>query len=620
MQNVVTVWAPKAKNVQLIIRDRTANQNFLSEKILDEQPLSEQKLFMDQGENGWWKINTPLAQHGVDYAFIIDGSKPLPDPRSPWQPEGVHGFSRFYSQDLFHWNDNQWQPRPLSSAICYELHVGTFSTEGTFKGVIQQLDHLLALGITHLELMPVNTFLGDRGWGYDGVDIYAPFEPYGGPDGLKQLVDICHQKGLTILLDVVYNHLGAEGNYLDFFAPYLSLYHETVWGKAINMDGAESDEVRRFFIDNALMWLRDYHIDGLRLDAVHALVDTSAIHFLEQLAKEVGQLSAYLGKHLTLIAESNLNDPKIIRPPELGGYGIDAQWNDDFHHALHTVLTGEQTGYYIDYGKLYDLAKAFKQAFVYDNRYSRFRKKSHGRPIHELSGQHFMVFTQNHDQVGNRAKGERLSQLVSTGKQKIAAAFLLTSPFIPLIFQGEEWGAVSPFLYFTGHTDPVIGEAVRKGRQQEFAAFGWKPEEIPDPLSPKTFLQSKLRWKELTYKPHNKLFYWYQTLTKIRHTFPELTDGRLDRVEVRFDEQAKWFILRRGRILLVCNLAPSAQSVLLPVVIQPLPATATEEPFPRVLLYSEETVLPEFIPGEGLAGSFLPLPPESVILLQLRDS
>src|ERR1051325_2001312 len=414
-----SLWAPNAKRVEVEIdRKRTP---------------------MNAGENGWWSALVS-APAGSDYAFILDGGEPLPDPRSPWQSRGITGPSRIVDHQSFSWTDRNWQARPLSAAVIYELHVGTFTAAGTFRSTIERLEALVDLGITHVELLPVAEFSGSRGWGYDGADLYAPHHAYGTPDDLKLLVDACHKRGLGIILDVVYNHLGPAGNYLARFGPYFTDRHATPWGPAVNLDGPGSDEVRRFFCDNALMWLRDYHFDGLRLDAVHAIIDSSALHFLEQLACEVRDLGAQTGRHLCLIAESDLNDPRIIRPQAVGGYGVDAQWNDDFHHALHTVLTGERDGYYVDFGSIADLAKAFKNGFVYDYRYSKFRRRRYGRPGVSLSGHSLVGYAQNHDQIGNRAKGERSSHLLSTSHLKIAAALVLTAPFIPMLFQGEEWG------------------------------------------------------------------------------------------------------------------------------------------------------------------------------------
>jgi maltooligosyltrehalose trehalohydrolase len=535
------VWAPKAKRVEVDFR--------------------RERLPMSAAENGWWFAEIASVQPGTDYAFVLDGGQPLPDPRSPWQPHGIHGPSRTVEHGAFPWTDHHWQAGPLSAAVFYELHIGTFTPEGTFKAAIEKLDYLVQVGITHVELMPVAEFSGSRGWGYDGVYLYAPHHPYGYPDNLKRLVDACHTRGLAIVLDVVYNHLGPAGNYLDPFGPYFTDRYATPWGAAVNLDGPFSDEVRRFFCDNALMWLRDYHFDGLRLDAVHAIIDTSAMHFLEQLAVEVADLEAQIGRHLQLIAESDLNDPRIVRRRELGGYGIDAQWSDDFRHALHCVLTSERNGYHADFGSIADLAKALKRVFVYDGRYSAFRKRRHGKPPAGLSGHRFLGYLQNHDQIGNRAKGERSSHLMSLGRLKVGAALVLTAPFVPLFFQGEEWGARSPFLYFTDHQDPELARAVTEGRRREFAPFGWKSEDVPDPQARETFECSKLNWNEREIEPHTGLAAWYRQLIQLRREIPALSDGRLERVRTTFDENAKWLVVRRGPVVVACNLSDIAQRV-----------------------------------------------------------
>jgi maltooligosyltrehalose trehalohydrolase len=579
--NLFRVWAPKAKKVELEVRT--------------------QRLPMSAAENGWWFSEITSAQPSTDYAFVLDGGKPLPDPRSPWQPHGIHGPSRTVDHGAFQWTDRHWQPGPLSAAVFYELHIGTFTPAGTFKSAIEKLDHLVRLGITHVELMPVAEFSGNRGWGYDGVYLYAPHHAYGEPDDLKRLVDACHARGLAVVLDVVYNHLGPAGNYLDRFGPYFTDRYATPWGTAVNLDGPFSDEVRRFFCDNALMWLRDYHFDGLRLDAVHAIVDTSASHFLEQLASEVADLEAQIGRHLSLIAESDLNDPRIVRPQELGGYGIDAQWSDDFHHALHCVLTGERGGYYADFGALADLAKALQRVFVNDGRHSPFRKRRHGKPPAGLSGHRFLGYLQNHDQIGNRAKGERSGHLMSLGRLKVAAALVFTAPFIPMLFQGEEWGASSPFLYFTDHQDPDLGRAVTEGRKREFAAFGWKPEDVPDPQAPETFERSQLNWSERDTEPHLGLFAWHSRLIELRREIPALSDGHLERVQITFDESAKWFVVRRGPVVVACNLSDIAQR--LPVGLGH---------GSKLLLASEDDVQ---LIDRGIA-----LPPDSVAILASEES
>lgn len=547
-------------------------------------------------DHGWWSRDVEDAGPGTDYAFEIDDGKPVPDPRSPWQPFGVHGPSRIVDHSAFQWTDRNWRAKPLSSAIIYELHVGTLTPAGTFRGVLECLDHLVNLGVTHVELMPVNEFSGDWGWGYDGVDLYAPHHAYGTPDDLKALVNACHAKGLAVLLDVVYNHFGPAGNHLGQFGPYFTDAYRTPWGPAVNLDHAGSLEVRRFFRDNALMWLRDYHFDGLRLDAVHAFVDPSAIHFLEFLSCEVDALASKLGRQFVLIAESDLNNPRIVTSREANGYGIDAQWSDDFHHALHTVLTGERTGYYEDFGSLAQLAKALQHAFVYDGIYSRHRGRLHGRPAIGLSGHHFLGYAQNHDQVGNRAQGERLSRLVSIGRQKIAAALVLTSPFIPMLFQGEEFGASTPFLYFTQHEDPELGTSVSEGRRSEFKAFGWDPEQVPDPQDPATFKRSKLRWHEVRDEPHASLLQWHKDLIAFRHAHSALTDGRMEDVQVQFDECAKRFCVRRGDVQVICNLNSARQR---------LPIAQT----PHNVLASQD--------GFELRDGMIELPPDSVAILSL---
>jgi len=571
------VWAPEAEAVGVVTTAEPAPMKALP--------------------GGWWEVDLEAAGPGTDYWFVVDGSEPLPDPRSPWQPEGIDGPSRVLDHGLFTWTDQQWHGCPatwLSGGAVYELHTGTFTPEGTFDAAIGRLDQLVDLGVRAVELMPVNEFSGDHGWGYDGVFLYAPHHAYGGPDALKRLVDACHERGLAAILDVVYNHLGPAGNVLERFGPYFTARYATPWGKAVNLDGPFSDEVRAFFIDNGAMWLRDYHFDALRVDAVHAIVDTSAVHFLEEMVLRADDVSAAVGRDLLIIAESDLNDPRVVRAREIGGYGMDSVWNEDFHHALHALLTGEREGYYEDFGSIADVAQCLERGVLYDGRYSPFRRRRHGRPFTGLGGRSFVGFLQNHDQVGNRALGERSAALMSLGRLKVGAALVVTSPFVPMLFQGEEWAASTPFLYFTDHRDPALAAAVRKGRRGEFAAFGWPPDKIPDPQAPETFARSKLRWDEVGETPHAEVLAWHRSLVALRRRLPDLTDARLERVQASFSEEDQWLRVRRGAVEVIANLAPQ-------------PAEFHLGELPTVELASD--------PGVSLGGGSLTLPAESVAIL-----
>ncbi len=515
---------------------------------------------------GWWRADVSAAGPGSNYGYLIDNDDTCyPDPRSRWQPNGVHGLSRIYEDSAFAWTDAVFQAPPLSSAVLYELHVGTFTPEGTLDSAIDKLNYLAELGVTHVELMPVASFAGNHGWGYDGVALYSVHQPYGGPDALKRFVNAAHRRGLAVLLDVVYNHFGPVGNYTGKFAPYLTEAHHTPWGGAVNLEGRWSHQARRFFCDNALMWLRDYHIDGLRLDAVHAFVDRSAIHFIEQLKAAVEALEATLRRRLVVIAESDLNDPRIVAPREAGGLGADAQWSDDFHHALFSVLNpAPPAGYYADFGSLGQLAKAIECVFVYDGIYSGYRNRMHGRPAGSLSRHKFLGYIQNHDQVGNRAVGDRISHIAGMARAGIAAAMVLLSPFIPMIFQGEEWAASSPFQYFADHDDPAMARAVSEGRKQEFSAFGWDPDQIPDPESRETYERSKLAWNELEQPGHAEMLAWYRDLIRLRRTTPCLNDGEPRQTHVSFDEQEKWLRMDRGAVAVVCNLGKANRRFSMP--------------------------------------------------------
>ncbi|HEY2286948.1 MAG TPA: malto-oligosyltrehalose trehalohydrolase, partial [Streptosporangiaceae bacterium] len=448
------VWAPAASQVEVVADGRG-------------YPLAPH-------DDDWWAAQVPGAGHGTDYSFRLDGGDLLADPRSAWQPAGVRGPSRRYEHDRFDWTDAHWRGVPLPGAVIYELHVGTFTPDGTFDAAIERLDHLAALGVAAVELMPVAAFPGRHGWGYDGIGLWAVHEPYGGPDGLKRLVDACHARGLGVLLDVVYNHVGI-GNRLGDFGPYFTQAHSTPWGPAVNLDQPGSDEVRAFIIGNALMWLRDYHLDGLRLDAVHAFADHRALPLLEELAAAVDAASAQLGRELVLIGESDLNDPRLVTAREAGGTGLTAQWSDDFHHALHSALTGEQQGYYADFGSLQVLAQTLARVFRHDGSWSSFRGRSHGRPVDRLRipAYRFLGYLQDHDQIGNRAVGDRIGDLVGDGLLRVGAGLVLTAPFTPMLFMGEEWGADTPWQYFTNHEEQWLADAVREGRRSEFAAHGW---------------------------------------------------------------------------------------------------------------------------------------------------
>ena len=563
-----SVWAPSAERVRVQV-DAGVHE-------------------MTAVDGGWWHADAD----GINYAFLIDDDeRPLPDPRSRWQPHGVHELSRVYDHAEFAWTDDAWTGRRLPGGVVYELHVGTFTEGGTFDAAIERLDHLVDLGITHVELLPVNSFDGTAGWGYDGVLWGAVHEPYGGPDGLKRFVDAAHARGLAVVLDVVYNHLGPSGAYLDRFGPYFAGQND--WGPGLNLDGPGSDEVRRYVADNALSWFRDFHVDALRLDAVHALLDRRAVHLLEQLAVETESLSTALGRPLTLIAESDLNDPRLVTPRERGGHGLHAQWSDDFHHALHVKLTGETSGYYTDFAAPDALAKVLGEVFFHAGTWSSFRERTHGRPVdtRTVPGHRFLGYLQNHDQIGNRATGDRLSATVAPGRLACGAAILFCSPFTPMVFMGEEWAASTPWQFFASFPDPQLAEAVRTGRRREFARHGWGEADVPDPMDPATVERSRLDWAEVDAPGHREVLELYRALIRLRRERPELAGPWV--ADLRVESGPSWLVLHRGGLRLAVNFGPD------PVTL-PLGATET------LLAWAPATV----------DGGAAHLPPDTFVLVE----
>lgn len=520
------VWAPHIARVEV--------------RILSP---GERTVPMKKAERGYHIALLDDVRPGSLYTYRLDGEKERPDPASRYQPEGVLGPSQVVDP-RYPWDDGAWHGLPLREYVLYELHVGTFSPAGTFEGVIPSLNDLKDLGVTALELMPVAQFTGSRNWGYDGVYPFAVQNSYGGPEGLKRLVEACHQTGLAIVLDVVYNHLGPEGNFLWDYGPYFTDRYKTPWSSAVNLDGPYSDEVRSFFMENALYWMRDFRVDALRIDAAHAIFDFSARHFLEELAVVTEEEAERQNRKIYLIAESALNDSRLIRSRELGGFGLDAHWNDDFHHALHTLLTGERSGYYRDFGRLEHLAKAFREGFVYSGQFSAFRMRRHGNSSRDIPAKRFVVFTQNHDQVGNRMKGERLCSLLSFEETKLAAGILLLAPFIPLLFMGEEYGERAPFPYFVSHHDPDLVEAVREGRRKEFASFRWEGEP-PDPQDEKTFRSAKLNRELSRTGEHGALLALHRRLIRLRKTLPPLKRLSKEGTEVLCLDRSQVLSVRR---------------------------------------------------------------------------
>jgi maltooligosyltrehalose trehalohydrolase len=537
------VWAPEPEQVRLDV-DGTAYP-------------------MLRGPDGWWRATVDAAPD-ARYGYLLDEDpKPLPDPRSPRQPDGVHERSQLWEPPAQAWTDGDWAGRSVQGAVIYELHIGTFTRAGTFDSAIEKLDYLVDLGVDFVEVMPVNAFSGTHGWGYDGVLWYAVHEAYGGPDGLVRFVDACHRRGLGVLIDAVFNHLGPSGNYLPRFGPYLSSASNP-WGEGINIADARSDEVRRYIIGCALRWMRDFHADGLRLDAVHALFDTTAIHILEELSAETEALAEQLGRPLSLVAESDLNDPRMITPRPDGGYGMTAQWDDDIHHAIHTAVSGERQGYYSDFGSLATLAKTLRNGFFHAATYSSFRERRHGRPldVSSIPATRLLAYTCTHDQVGNRALGDRPSQNLTYGQLAVKAALVLGSPYTAMLFMGEEWGASTPFQFFSSHPEPELARATAEGRKKEFADHGWDADEIPDPQDPQTFQRSKLNWDEVDTDDHARLLRVYRDLIALRRSETDLADPWLAHLLVDYDEDRRWIVLRRGAFAIACNLG--AESVDVP--------------------------------------------------------
>jgi maltooligosyltrehalose trehalohydrolase len=541
-----SVWSPLAQRMRLSVGDAIVE--------------------MRKTDGDWWVPDGDVpdpAEGDLDYGYLIDDSDtPRPDPRSRRQPAGVHQRSRTYDPSTFPWTDDGWTGRQLPGSVVYELHVGTFTPGGTLDAAIEKLDHLRSIGVDLVEVMPVNAFNGPWNWGYDGVDWFAVHETYGGPPAYQRFVDACHAAGLGVVQDVVYNHLGPSGNYLPLFGPYLKQGRNT-WGDLVNLDGEGSAEVRRFILDNVHLWFADYHVDALRLDAVHALSDASPVHIQEEMATETAALSAHLGRPLTLIAESDLNDTKLVTPREAGGYGLDAQWSDDFHHALHVALTGETSGYYADFAPLSALAKVCERGFFHDGTWSSFRGSDHGLPVDtaRMPTWRLVVGSQNHDQIGNRARGDRLTEHLDDDQLACAALLTLCGQYSPMLFMGEEWAASTPFQFFTSHPEPDLGRITAEGRIEEFERMGWDPAEVPDPQDPATFERSKLDWAELSRGRHAVLLDVYRRLAQLRRTVPALTNPSFVGLMATAEEATKVFTLRRGGLLIAVNFGEAPASL-----------------------------------------------------------
>ncbi|MHA7285358.1 malto-oligosyltrehalose trehalohydrolase [Arthrobacter sp. MDT3-44] len=580
MSSPFDVWAPRAESLTLVA-DGT------------EYPMT-------QGEGGWWHPDKAPAADDVSYGYLVNGSgTPVPDPRSRRQPDGVHELSRTFDPSAHDWQDESWQSPGLNGGVIYEMHLGTFTPEGTLDAAIGKLDHLVDLGVQFVELLPVNAFNGTHNWGYDGVLWYTVQETYGGPAAYQRFVDAAHQKGLGVIQDVVHNHLGPSGNYLGLFGPYLTEGMSNTWGDSLNLDGPQSDEVRDYVVENLLMWFTDYHVDGLRLDAVHALHDERAVHILEEFAERTDECAAELGKPLFLIAESDLNNPRLISGRDVGGYGLAGQWSDDFHHAVHVNLTGETEGYYLDFNSVGALAKVLEKGFFHNGTYSSFRERHHGREIDpsRVSPLQLVVAAQNHDQIGNRAAGDRISATLNPAQLAQAAVLTILGPFTPMLFMGEEYGASTPWPFFTSHPEPELGKATAEGRLKEFERMGWKPEDVPNPQDPATFASAKLDWAEVEQGHHAELLATYRELIRLRRSRPELRDADFGSISVDFDEEHRWIVLHRGSTAVVLNLGDA------PVTVPVRGADA------EVLLST--------VDGMGLLDDGVQVPPHGSLVLNL---
>lgn len=542
------LWAPDAQQVTLL----AGGQRYPMRRAAAD------------GRAGWWAAPEAPASGEVDYGYLLDGdSTPLPDPRSRRQPEGVHALSRTFDPGSHAWTDGGWAGRELRGAVIYELHLGTFTPEGTLDAAIGKLGYLAELGVDFVELLPVNGFNGTHNWGYDGVLWYTVHEGYGGPAAYLRFVDAAHHAGLGVIQDVVYNHLGPSGNYLPRYGPYLKSGEGNTWGDSVNLDGPGSDVVRGYILDNAAMWLREYHVDGLRLDAVHAFKDERAVDLLEEFGTLADTVAAETGRPATMIAESDLNNPRLLYPRDANGDGLAGQWSDDFHHAVHVNVSGETTGYYADFDSLAAFAKVLEKGFFHDGSYSSFRGRHHGRPINTslVHPAALVVCNQNHDQIGNRATGDRLSQTLGYGQLALAAVATLTAPFTPMLFMGEEYGATTPWQFFTSHPEPELGKATAEGRIKEFERMGWDPAVVPDPQDPATFTRSKLDWSEAATGEHARLLELYRQLIALRRERPELAGLGFADTAVDFSEDEGWLLLRRGSVEVAMNFSAEPRRV-----------------------------------------------------------